>query len=190
MNIRLHITIRNGSILTLFFLLPALTGWPQADVPIGSWRLHLSYDDIRHIAVSNTHIYGGSNNGIVVYNIVERSLTTFNKLNGLSSTGISALDFDEENKVLLIGYEDGAIDVIEENTVSNFNRLRDSDITAAKKINHIVVRNGFAYLTTAYGVVVFDIVQRQIKETWRDLGPAGEPLAINQIVFSNDSIFE
>ena len=189
MNARLHNKLRKARHLTLCFLLGALTALPQSDIPIGSWRLHLSYHDIRTIAISDTHVYAASNGGVIVYNLAERSLHTFNKLNGLSSMGISALAFDEKNRVLLIGYEDGTLDVVEGNNVNNFYRLRESDITAPKKINDILVKDDLAYLTTAYGVVVFDILQQQIKETWRDLGRSGETLAVNEIAFLNDSIF-
>lgn len=189
MNARLHNSMRKATYLTLCFLLGSLTALPQGDIPIGSWRLHLSYHDIRMIAVSDKHVYAASSSGVIAYNFAERSLHTFNKLNGLSSTGISALAFDEKNQVLLIGYEDGTLDIIEGNRVNNFYRLRESDITAPKKINDILVNDGLAYLTTAYGVVVFDILQQQIKETWRDLGRSGERLAVNEIAFLNDSIF-
>ena len=189
MNARLHNSMKKARHLTFCFLLGALTALSQTDIPIGSWRLHLSYHDIRTLAVSDTHVYAASKGGVIVYNLAERSLHTFNKLNGLSSTGISALAFDEKHQVLLIGYEDGTLDVIEDNTVTNFYRLRESDITAPKKIKAIFVNDGLAYLTTAYGVVVFDILQQLIKETWRDLGPSGEPLAVNEIAFLNDSIF-
>ncbi|HEU5146218.1 MAG TPA: two-component regulator propeller domain-containing protein, partial [Chryseosolibacter sp.] len=81
------------------------------------------------------------------------------------------------------------IDVITGNTVTGFHTLRDSDIAAARGINHIAVHNGLAYLATAYGVVVFDVAEKQIKETWRDLGPTGESLAINVTSFLGDSVF-
>ena len=189
MKTRLQNSIRKVRHLTLCFLLPALAALAQSDIPVGSWRLHLSYHDIRSIAVSQAHIYAASNNGVIAYNLADRSLATFNKLNGLSGTGISALAFEEKSQRLLIGYEDGSLDIIEGNTVKNFRRLRESDITAPKKINDISVNDGLAYLTTAYGVVVFDLLQEQIKETWRDLGRSGETLAVNEIAFLNDSIF-
>ena len=175
--------------LSLLFLVAALPTWSQSDIAVGTWRLHLSYNDIQHIAVSETDVFAASYSGIIMYNITDRSLHTFNKLNGLSATGISALAFDDRNKALLVGYEDGNLDIIDANTVINFDRLRDSDIASIKRINHISVSDGIAYLSTAYGVVVFDVSQRQIKETWRDLGATGEALAINEIAFFNDSVF-
>lgn len=175
--------------LSLLFLVAALPTWSQSDIAVGTWRLHLSYNDIRYIAVSETDVFAASYSGIIMYNITDRSLHTINKLNGLSATGISALAFDDKNRALLVGYEDGTLDIIDGNTVISFDRLRDSDIASIKRINNIAVSDGLAYLTTGYGVVVFDVRQKQIKETWRDLGPVGEALAINEIAFLNDTVF-
>ncbi len=51
------------------------------------------------------------------------------------------------------------------------------------------MRNGLAYLSTDYGVVVVDLARNQVKETWRDLGPLGTTLKIFQSAFKQDSIF-
>src|SRR3970282_282230 len=48
---------------------------------------------------------------------------------------------------------------------------------------------GLASLSAGYGVVVFDITKRQVKETWRNLGAGGSQLAIHQSALLGDSIF-
>ena len=166
--------------------LPALA---QSDIALGSWRLHLSYQDIQHVEVSPEKIFAASSNGILIFDKAEASLATVNKLDGLSGTGITALGYDLQSKSLIAGYADGSVDIITGNTVANFHRLREADVTAARTINHIAINNGFAYLSTAYGVVVFNIGKQEIKETWRDLGPSGESLAVNATTFLGDSVF-
>ena len=161
----------------------------QTEIPVGSWRLHLSYNDIRHVETGEQQIFAAANSGVLVYDLAERSLHTYNKLNGLSNTGISALKYDAARDQLLVGYEDGDLDIIHGNTVINFPRLQDADVTVAKKINHISIHGNLAYLSTAYGVVTFDLQQIEIKETWRDLGAGGETLSVFQTTFLNDSIF-
>ena len=55
--------------------------------------------------------------------------------------------------------------------------------------NHISLQSAFAYLSTDYGVVVFDLNSNEVKETWRDLGVNGAKLKIFQSTFLGDSIF-
>ena len=176
-------------ILTFLFVGLAFAGFPQSEIAVGNWRLHLSYNNIRHVELANDRVFAASNNGIVVFDRNESSLMTVNKLNGLSGTGITAISYDPKADALLVGYADGTVDVVTRQIVSGFYTLRDSDIAAAKAINDIVVHNGLAYLATAYGVVIFDVREKQIKETWRDLGASGERLAINATTFLGDSVY-
>ena len=183
---------RNSCLLLLVFipgLISAFTASAQDEIPLGSWRIHLSYNKIAHVEPARNKIFAAGNSGVLVYDLLEQSLHTYNKLNGLSNTGISALKYDAVNDQVLVGYADGDLDIIQGNTVKNFSRLRDTDIAVAKAINHISIRENLAYLSTAYGVVIFDLEQLEIKETWRDLGAGGERLPVLQTTFLNDSIF-
>lgn len=161
----------------------------QTVVPLGTWRLHLSYNKIHHVEAGDGNIFAAANNGILIYSLDERSLHTYNKLNGLSGNGISALKYEASRDLLLIGYNDGDIDIIQGNTITNFGRLQEADVTVSKKINHISIHGDLAYLSTDYGVVTFDLRQMQIKETWRDLGIAGKTLSIFQTTFLRDSVY-
>lgn len=175
--------------LCLGGLMPWHMSVAQTDIPLGTWRLHLSYNAIRWVEPGQEKVYAAGNSGILAYDRNEQSLVTYNKLNGLSSTGISAIAFDRVRQQLLVGYADGTLDIILENTVNAFTRLRDADVTTSKTVRHISLRESMAYLSTAYGVVIFDLNQHEIKETWRDLGPSGERLSVFQTAFLDDSIF-
>jgi ligand-binding sensor domain-containing protein len=162
----------------------------QPEIPIGTWRLHLSYNAIKNVTLGNNEVYGATESGVLLFSRNDNSLTTLNTLNGLSSTGISTIAFDAFNDQLLVAYEDGNLDIIKDNTVTNFNRLKNSiTISGSKKINHIAIQNNLAYLSTDYGIVIFDLKQLELKETWRDLGAGGKALKIFQSTFLGDSVF-
>lgn len=188
--IPVHHGIRAPAVtLCCAFLLFILSADAQTNIPLGEWRLHLSYHDVRHVEVTDENVFAATKNGIIIYNKPDASLTVLNTLNGLSGTGITSLGFDDVSGVLLIGYEDGNLDLVSADAVSNFTRLKDTDLPGAKRITHIATRDGTAYMATSYGVVVFNVSQGQVKETWRDLGPGGQSLAVYWSTFSNDSIF-
>lgn len=161
----------------------------QTTIPIGTWRMHISYQRIQSVEVTPANVFAANESGILVYDRMEKKLTSYNKLNGLSSTGITSLKFDDANDQLLVAYEDGGLDIIKEKSIINFDRLRSADVPGDKKINHISIQGNLAYLATGYGIVLFDLLQLEIKETWRDLGLLGSALAVNQSTFYNDSIF-
>lgn len=177
--------------IPLFILCAAATVAHAQDIPVGTWRLHVSYSDIRSISVTPGKIYAAASNGVMVVDVTNGAeISTLTKLDGLSSTNITQVAFDQPRNQLLITYADGNIDIIRNNEVINFSTLKNATtISGSKRINHISLAGNLAYLATDFGIVVFDLVQLAVKETWRDLGVNGVKLKINQSAFLNDSIF-
>lgn len=175
---------------TLAILLLTFTiAYAQADIPMGTWRMHLSYNNIKTIAFGAHEVYAASDMGVLIYNRDDNSISTLNKLSGLSGVGITDIAYNDSNNQLIIVYEDGAIDLIKDDAIINFTRLRDlNTITGSKRINHISVYNQTAYFATDYGLVVFDLKRNEVKETWRDLGREGTNLRIVKSIVYNDSI--
>ncbi|MBT1699591.1 T9SS type A sorting domain-containing protein [Fulvivirgaceae bacterium PWU4] len=162
----------------------------QSTIPLNTWRLHLSYNTINSIATADQLIFGASESGILVLDREDNSIATYNTLNGLSGTGITHIAYDAARKQLLIAYADGNLDIIRDNTVRNFNRLKTSQlITGSKTIHHIAILGDLAYLSADFGVVVFDLKLLELRETWRDLDATGKVLKIFESTFYNDSIF-
>jgi len=159
------------------------------EIPLGTWRTHNSYNTIHSITLSTDKVYAASSNGIVVIN-PDNSLSAITKLDGLSGTNITSIAFDQSQNQLLITYADGMLDIVRQTEIISFSGLKNSPtISGSKKINHIIVRGSQAYLSADYGVVVFNLIQLQVQETWRDLGPSGEVLPIRQATFLSDSIY-
>jgi hypothetical protein len=178
-----------ASVVFLIFVLLSAAAHAQTNIPLATWRYHLSYHDIRNLASSNEKIFAAGSSGMLIFDRTDKSITTYNKLNGLSNTGISYLKYDHETARLLIAYEDGDLDILSEGVVANFNSLKNAEINVERKINHISIKGDVAYFSTNYGVVLFDLNLLEIKETWRDLGLTGGVLAINESAIATDSIY-
>ncbi|HEY9048191.1 MAG TPA: two-component regulator propeller domain-containing protein, partial [Ohtaekwangia sp.] len=175
-------------LLTSYFLLLSSYS-PAQEIPIGTWRMHISYNSIRSIALDDQYVYGAAVNGIMMLDRSDKSISTFSKLNGLSGTAITYIQYDPVTEKLLIAYGDGKIDVIKDHVVTSLDPLKNTSITGTKSINHIAIHNGLAYLSSDFGVLVLDLARSEIKETWRDLGASGETLKIIASTFKGDSIF-
>ncbi|QOI96474.1 MAG: T9SS type A sorting domain-containing protein [Flammeovirgaceae bacterium] len=160
------------------------------EIPLGTWRTHISYNSIHSITQSSSKIYGATFNGISIVDRADGSITSLNKLNGLSGTGITAMAFDNNRNQVVVGYADGNLDIVKQNEIINFNALKNSPtIIGSKRINQVSIQQPYAYLATDFGVVVFDLIRLEIKETWRDLGVSGSQLKIFGSTFKTDSIF-
>jgi hypothetical protein len=158
------------------------------EIAIGTWRTHSSFNSINSVSVGTNNVYASASNGLMI--LTGNSISTITKLDGLSSTGITQVSVDQPRQQVLIAYADGNLDILRENEMINFDRLKNSTtVTGSKRINHISLNGTLAYLSTDYGVVVFDLIQLEVKETWRDLGATGERIKIYQSTFYSDSIF-
>jgi len=159
------------------------------EIPLGTWRAHISYNSITSVALGNNQLFGAASGGVMVLDRTDNSISSYTRLNGLTSTAITSIAFHQSTNQLLIAYADGKIDIVKENLVKSLDPTQTTSITGSKQINHISVRANLAYCSTDYGVVVIDLTSAEIKETWRDLGVDGATLKINQAAFRNDSIF-
>jgi len=159
------------------------------EIPIGTWRAHISYNSINSMALGGNQIFGAASGGVMVLDRTDNSISSYTRLNGLTSTDITSIAFHPATNQLLIAYADGKIDIVKGNLVKSLDPTQTTSITGSKRVNHISVKTNLAYCSTDYGVVVIDLVSAEIKETWRDLGVDGATLKINQTAFRNDSIF-
>ena len=67
----------------------------------------------------------------------------------------------------------------EDNEVINIPDIKRKEISGLKKINNIYFKNNLAYLSCSFGVVVLDLIKKEIKDTYK-IGENGIYLVINQ----------
>ena len=177
-------------LLSILVLVMAGVCAQENNIPLGAWRLHLNYSNIKSVAEIDERVYGAAEYGVMSVDVQENSTESITKLNGLSGIGVNCIANDELKKILIIGYQDGTIDFLEDNKITSLKRLQTtSGISGSRSINHIAVSGKNAYASTDFGVVVLDIAKKEIRETWRDLGVSGKTLRILQSVILHDSIF-
>ncbi len=177
-------------LIILFFVTASIQLCAQQDIPLGTWREHLSFNSVSFLAGGNSKVFAASANAILQLDLTDQNFSVYSNLNALSGNGISSMAYDDQRNRLIVGYENGALDFItEEQTLSYTRLINPSDVTVSSSIRHIGVAGANAYLSTAYGVVVFDLNRNEVRETWRNLGPGGQALGINQSALLNDSIY-
>lgn len=177
-------------LIILFFVTGCIQLRAQQDIPLGTWREHLSFNSVAFLAGGNSKVFAASANAILQLDLTDQNFSIYSNLNALSSNGISSMAYDYQRNQLIVGYENGALDFITESQTLTYTRLiNPSDVTVSSGIRHILVAGANAYLSTAYGVIVFDLNRNEVRETWRNLGSGGQALGINQSVLLNDSIY-
>ncbi|MEQ9425445.1 MAG: hypothetical protein RJQ09_13565 [Cyclobacteriaceae bacterium] len=180
--------MRKGTIITCL-LWAVLDITAQELIPIGDWRSHFNYDKAKVLEVAGQKIYCATDNGLFYFDNEDNSVNRLTKVDGFSDIGISALKYDRNTNWLIIGYTNGNVDLFNEDQIVNFDLIEQEQIIGSKRINAISIFEGLAYLATDFGVVVFDLGTQKIRETFENLGPAGEKVAVNDCAIRVNELF-
>lgn len=105
-----------------------------------------------------------SGGNLFSYHKTEHILEKLNKINGLKDITISTIKYIPELEILIVGYENGNIDLILPQEIVNLPEIKQEIISGGKCINKIDYFDSFAYLSTDFGIVVLDLEKRRLKK--------------------------
>ncbi|MBJ05068.1 MAG: hypothetical protein CMP65_04130 [Flavobacteriales bacterium] len=154
---------------TFIFIFSFLICWQVSlsqQLPIGGWSIHLNFTNINTTLKVDDKIYLGTKTGLFYYDMEDGSTTRFSKLDHLSSTDVTALSFNEAQKALIVGYNDGQIDILKNSGVINIPDIEMASIMTSKTIHHIYTDNELSYLSCPFGLVVLNTEKYEISETY------------------------
>ena len=163
--------------------------WPMnGQLPVGVWSDHLRYNTAGSIAVSSKEIFASTGSSIIIYNNEYDELKKLSRINGLSETGISTIAWSEENNLLIIAYTSTNIDLVKNNVVYNIPDILNNYIPGEKLINKIKTNGRYGYLASSFGIVVVDLIKKEIHDTWKP-GPDSENNEVNDLAFGNNKVY-
>ena len=171
-----------------FYLVLAVYASAQTTTDIGVWLDHLPYSNGVDVVENNNLIYCATEQGLFIYDNTEKTIQRLSKINGLSDVGLTCLAWSKDQQTLLIGYDNGNIDLLVGDRVINAPEiLLSGNFSGLKSINAIETKGDFAYICTNFGIVEYDIRQRVVRETFI-IGSEGNPVSVFDLTFSDDSI--
>ncbi|WP_040575039.1 hypothetical protein [Pontibacter sp. BAB1700] len=168
--------------------LPAMVQ-AQSPVGIGQWQLHVPYTQGRAVADAGDRVYLAADQGLFYYDKEYRNVQPITRIDGLSEQRINTIGYDPETATLVIAYANANIDLLQENRIVNLSALLRIAIDGDKTIHHIHIHQKTAYLSTAFGVVVVDLARQEIRDTYTNLGPNGERMAIKVSAVQGDWLY-
>ena len=137
-----------------------------AQVPVGKFKSHLPYNGFHSVAVAPDCIYAATNSSIAYMDKDADEMNTWSKIEGLSEVGISDICYAAKEDVLIVAYETSNLDFIHDGKVVNIADIKNKAMQGSKRINKIFVNEGIAYIASAFGVVLVDLHNYLILDTW------------------------
>lgn len=151
-----------------------------------SWEDFYSYNNVKDLTVADNKIFALTDNAVFTYDLNSKELTKISSVNGLSGNVTSAIYYSETLKKLIIGYDNGGLEIIDENKkITIANNIQNFSLASDKRINHIIEHQGKLYLSTAFAIVVYDLNRLEFGETYF-IGSNSSMVKVNQIeIFQN-----
>jgi len=168
-------------------MLPSLL-FSQTDYS-NRWEDFYSYNNVKDFITVDERIYALADNAVFIYDINTQETEKLSSIVGFSGETTSAIHFNVSNRRLVIGYETGLLEVLNEDgsiTISadivNFNQ------SGEKQINHISEHNNKLYLSTPFAIVVYDVNNLEFGDTYF-IGANSTSVKINQTLIVNNQLF-
>lgn len=133
---------------------------------LGNWREHLPFTSGFAVDQSPDKVYLATNNGVVILRKDDRSIERLARSNGLTDVSLTTLGYHQATGSLFIGYKNGNLDLVVDNQIINVNDIKRSTVVqGGKTIQKIRFIDNNAYICTNFGIVVFDMIRREVKST-------------------------
>ncbi|NNK40843.1 MAG: ABC transporter substrate-binding protein [Winogradskyella sp.] len=156
------------------------------------WEAHYSYNNVVDVVSTDEYLYAASENAIFIYDSFNDDISTITTVQGLSGQQISTISYSATYNYLIIGYENGLIELYDEsdNSVLTVVDILDKvNITPDnKRINHFFEYNGLVYISTDYGISIYDLDRLEFGDTYF-IGNGGAQISVRQVSILNDEIF-
>lgn len=160
----------------------------QAQLALGEWNDHLPYRNAVAVAEGGGFAWCASADALFRYSPGSGEIRRLTKVNALSDVGINGLTWNEELGMLLVYYANGNLDLVHGERSYNMSDIKRSNLLGNKNVYHAHCQGTMAYLSCGFGIVVVDLVRREVRDTWL-IGPGGSQVRVNGVVFHGDSIY-
>ncbi len=149
--------MKKTTLALLLFLVQCLhlTAQDNSDLRLGGWAIHTSLQSAFAVAVTTNIVYYATENALIAYHKADGETDVYTKVNGLSSTHLRKLIYNEATKSLLIIYDDSNMDVLRaDGSIVNISDIKRATVAGNKTVN-----NGFSYDTAVFLACDFGLMQ-------------------------------
>ncbi len=153
-----------------------------------SWTAHTSAREVTGMSAGEGMVWVASTGGIFGYNPGSGEIERYTAAEGLYDVNVQAVVWDSARQFVWIGYADGVFDRLEitSGEITAYFDIYRSERFPFKVINAMEVQGDSLLIATGFGLVVFDPVRNEVRDTYSRFGalPAATPVndvIVNQI---------
>jgi ligand-binding sensor domain-containing protein len=172
--------------MRLLIIFLTLTFGAISQVGTGQWRLHIPSSNAHDVVATSEKAFAAFENGLSEYDYFSNELSIWDNVNGLSDITVTSLAYCASDNSVFIGYENGNLDKIKDNKVTNIPAIKLAEIQGSKRIYKMVEFENHVYLATGFSIVKIDPSKDEVRDTYY---PTSGNDPIIDVAFRNDTIF-
>jgi hypothetical protein len=154
-----------------------------------SWEDFYSYNNVKDFVKVDNILYALTDNAVFTFDETTSEIKKFSSIQGLSGETTSSIHYSAAFKRLVIGYQNGLIEVIDENgAITISSDIVNFSQSGIKSINHISEFGNTLYLATSFAIVEYDLEKLEFGDTFF-IGNSSTSLEINKTLIFNDRIY-
>ena len=163
---------------------------PSALAQTGEWQSHTSFNDVGTVAFAPDRLWAGTTGGLFSVDRTTGEIERFTIVDGLHAVTSQAMAYDERRNLVWLGYVDGVLDRVDPETgaIVSFRDIARADQFSSRGINRLVVSGDSLLVATDFGVVVFDPIQDEVRDSYTRLGTLSPATRVNDITLDVDGL--
>ena len=156
--------MRKSSIIRLFLALLLCLSLPAH---ASLWRSYTAYSEITQVQKAGNTLYVLASKRLFAYNTADKSIQTFDRINGLSDTPIAFIAWNNVAKRLVVVYDNQNIDFVMPNgDVHNLSDYYRKSMMVDKTVFGVNTYGANTYLATGFGIIKLDARIMEINDTY------------------------
>jgi ligand-binding sensor domain-containing protein len=169
------------SLLYLCSIFSVFHALGQTSIPIGQWRNHLPMRQLVNVENDGKKIIAASQYGLFFYDPTAKEFQLKTTSDGLSEVRVSFISKDPSSAKVLIAYQNGNLDILEDDKVYNMPDILRTIFQGTKNVYHGLWSGTDLYLSTSLGIVTVNTSRYEIRESIR-IGDNGSNIEVYQLV--------
>ncbi|WP_068597104.1 type IX secretion system anionic LPS delivery protein PorZ [Vaginella massiliensis] len=149
----------------LLYFLISISSLLHAQNTDTRWVDLFSYAHVSHIKEVDGILYCAAENGIFAFNPTTYETQKFSKVNLLHDVGITAMDYNAELGMMMIGYENGSIDILHDGKTKYILDIPWNTFQGSKAVNDIFIYDNKAMIAGDFGIASFSLERFEFIET-------------------------
>lgn len=133
---------------------------------IGEWNIYPALQEVTHNEPAGNYIYSLCKGNLYSYNTSTSEIKVFNRLTGLYDVGISFIRYSVKAGQLVVVYENGNIDLIDDQqNVTNLQQIKNQNYSNLV-INNVCISDNKALICTNFGLIELNITAQVFSNTY------------------------